>query len=227
LENIQHQITENIVNSVGSPPDVIQLVKPSTIPKTSSGKLRRGDAREAYLRTKFTQKTSAPAWQIGKIWLKSLIPRLKNSVIFIFKLLYNIYSYVVFTLTILLLWGMILVLPKNSEKIPTLVHYWASCLLTLVAVRPRVSGKPPLLHDKPAVFIANHASYLDVIVLAAVVPQELIYVAKKELLKMPVVGTVLKRRHHIMVDREDLSASCAEIEVIAQKLQAGKSVLLF
>jgi fatty-acyl-CoA synthase len=49
LESIVDQVTERSVEAVGVPCRDVVLVRPSTLPKTSSGKLQRALCREQYL----------------------------------------------------------------------------------------------------------------------------------------------------------------------------------
>ncbi|HYA81438.1 MAG TPA: AMP-binding protein, partial [Methylocystis sp.] len=64
---ISDEITRAIDDALGMPPDVIELLAPQSIPKTSSGKLRRSETRRLYLEGKLRKKVQ-PAWmQIAKL----------------------------------------------------------------------------------------------------------------------------------------------------------------
>jgi hypothetical protein len=47
---------------LGLPPDIVRLVAPQTVPKTSSGKIRRDSCKQMYLREELATR-SRPAWE--------------------------------------------------------------------------------------------------------------------------------------------------------------------
>ena len=61
-----------VTDILGSPPDDIVLVRPGTVPKTSSGKIRRAAAKEHYLAQQFDLPRRALRWQIARLWLAGL-----------------------------------------------------------------------------------------------------------------------------------------------------------
>jgi len=76
------RITAEIMRRVNSnarvSPDVVRLVPPQSIPKTPSGKLRRGACRELYLRDALLQRP-APAWlQVTRLVAGNAVTSLKN-----------------------------------------------------------------------------------------------------------------------------------------------------
>ncbi len=54
LDRIQSEVSEHSLAAVGVPTSVVHLVKPGTLPKTSSGKLQRGLCRQQYLNDELT-----------------------------------------------------------------------------------------------------------------------------------------------------------------------------
>lgn len=67
-------------------------------------------------------------------------------------------------------------------------------------IRVRITGAP-LPEAQPAVVVANHASYLDGIVLTAVLPARYTFVIKHEMRRVPIAGFVLRRLGSEFVDR--------------------------
>jgi len=64
-ERIASDITRAVSEAIGVPPDRVELLPPHSIPKTSSGKLRRSDTRQLFMDAKLGKKTQ-PVWmQIG------------------------------------------------------------------------------------------------------------------------------------------------------------------
>ena len=100
-------------------------------------------------------------------------------------------------------------------------------LLALSGCRARIKGLENLDPGKPLIIVANHASYLDSIVLTAFLPTSFIYVGKKELLEIPVMRTFLKRLHFLTVDRINFSKNVSDIERMATALRNHYSIVIF
>jgi len=80
--------------------------------------------------------------------------------------------------------------------------------------------------DKSYMFIANHASLIDVMLMLSVMKNPAVFVGKKELIKLPVFGYVF-RKTSIYVDRSS-EKSRKEVYIRAQKkLNQGLSIAIF
>jgi 1-acyl-sn-glycerol-3-phosphate acyltransferase len=77
------------------------------------------------------------------------------------------------------------------------------------------------------VLAANHASYADVAALLALLPADFLFVAKREVLGYPLIGSFARRCGHLTVDRWDALQSVADAELVAQALRDGEDVLFF
>jgi hypothetical protein len=83
----------------------------------------------------------------------------------------------------------------NREFFDGLGKTWAKTFLTLIGSYPSFSGELELLqkgpHNHPCLFVANHASWLDIPVLCTCTDQVFKFVAKGELGKLPCIGNQL------------------------------------
>jgi 1-acyl-sn-glycerol-3-phosphate acyltransferase len=79
-----------------------------------------------------------------------------------------------------------------------LAHHAAALFLTVIGSRPRIKGRPT---EDPCVVIANHSSYLDGIILTAVLPPRFSFLIKHEMARIPVAGFVLRGLGSQFVDR--------------------------
>ena len=71
LALIQRQVTESVAAKVGIPPDDVVLVRPGTVPKTSSGKLQRLETRRLYDAGGLSNRPPAAPWvQMARLWLR-------------------------------------------------------------------------------------------------------------------------------------------------------------
>ncbi len=226
-EEITAKIFEEITTAIGIPPDVVHLVPPGTILKTSSGKLRRTSIREAYLQNKLIQRNRQAWVEMVKLWLLTIAPIARKYARRAGKLLYAAYAYFMLIATILPVWILAMTLPTKDKKITRLIQYWARIFLWLIGIKPKVSGKAYLSQKAPMIFVANHASYLDAIVLLAALRLDFVFVAKQELIKVPVIRTFMNKQAYITVDRTSMAKGLLDTQHIEQVLQQGQSVLVF
>ncbi|MFI7542170.1 HAD-IB family hydrolase [Actinoplanes sp. NPDC049599] len=98
--------------------------------------------------------------------------------------------------------------------------------LTLAGVKLNVVGAENLEKCRPAVFVANHQSTLDVLVLGALLRRDFTAVAKKEARldpRMLVIGALLDPA---WIDRGDLTKAKQSLDGVVEKLRAGVSILI-
>ena len=92
--------------------------------------------------------------------------------------------------------------------------------------KPVVETEEEILPDKNYLFIANHASLIDVMLMFAVMKNPAVFVGKKEVRKIPVFGYVA-RKTSILVNRGS-AESRKEVYISAQeKLNQGLSIAIF
>lgn len=224
-EKIIDEIIQNITVSIGDPPDKVILVPPKIIPKTSSGKLQRSSTKTLYVAGKLTKKQS-PTWlQFVKLFLLGGLNKAKRVGSKAMRLLYTSYAFLLFLLTVLPVWLLLFILPNPAARRVT--KLWARNLLRVLGCPLSIRGEKNLQKHRRTIYIANHMSYLDTFVLAATLPDDVLIVGKKELLKMPILNTFLRKLGHPTVERMDFLESMADTNFIIGKLMAGRSILLF
>lgn len=97
---------------------------------------------------------------------------------------------------------------------------WTGVLLALAGIRLRVRELVPVDWSASHVICANHASVFDILALVRVVPPPFRFVAKRELLKWPIVGWSLRPAGQIIVDRADRGRALRSIaEAAARKIR--------
>lgn len=102
----------------------------------------------------------------------------------------------------------------------------ADLALALAGVKLDVVGAQNLEAARPAVFIANHQSTLDVLVLGALLRRDFTAVAKKEARfdpRMAVIGAVLDP---VWIDRSDLGKAKESLDGVVRRLKDGVSILI-
>jgi 1-acyl-sn-glycerol-3-phosphate acyltransferase len=107
-----------------------------------------------------------------------------------------------------------------SRRLPWLYHRW---LNRVIGIRRTVNGVP--CADRPLLLTPNHASWLDITVLAAVLP--VAFVSKAEVGGWPLIGALARLQGTIFVDRTRRHATGAVNATLAERLGSGEAVVLF
>jgi 1-acyl-sn-glycerol-3-phosphate acyltransferase len=100
---------------------------------------------------------------------------------------------------------------------------FARALCSLMGIRVETFGRP--YRDRGVLQAANHTSYFDMPVLAAVTP--VAFVAKSEVAKWPLFGTMSKLVRTVFVQRERRSTTGVQRDAIRDALEAGQTIVLF
>ena len=101
---------------------------------------------------------------------------------------------------------------------------WASVLLPVTGIRLRTREVTPVDWDAAHVICANHASVFDILALVRAVPPPFRFVAKRELLKWPIIGWALRPAGQIVVDRSDHASAMRSMTEAAQRQIRGQVI---
>lgn len=82
-------------------------------------------------------------------------------------------------------------------------------------------------HEKTQLFLINHQSFVDIFLLEAVSKHNLSWIAKRELLKVPVLGYMLEYFKMIVVDRENKAGLVKLIKDVKDRVQDNRVVCIF
>src|SRR5664279_2090287 len=96
-------------------------------------------------------------------------------------------------------------------------------LRALLRVHVRVVGEP--IRDRPVLFVSNHISWVDIIVIGSLAP--VAFVAKSEVGNWPLVGATARMQRTVFVDRARRQQTGDAIGEIVGRLASGTSVVLF
>ncbi len=97
-------------------------------------------------------------------------------------------------------------------------------VLRILNIRVEVLGAPSAT-DRPLLFVSNHNSWLDIVVLGSTGP--LVFIAKSEIARWPLFGTFARLQRSIFVDRAKRHGTGQVNQSIAKTLAAGDPVVLF
>jgi len=215
---------EAATHIVGGPPDEIVLVAPGTVPKTASGKIRRAAARELYLDGNLARSQHALWWQVARLSLAGLRARMPQWRFWIREIVYAGWWWTVISTGFLLGWAAVMSLPSLRWRWAA-VRALARTALAALRVPLSVSGIEKIPHRAMLAF--NHASYMDAIVVAAVIPGEPSYVVKKELAGQMLAGAMLRRLDVLFVDRFGLAESLADLKRASATARQNRLLVFF
>src|ERR1700693_3518654 len=83
------------------------------------------------------------------------------------------------------------------------------------------------LPQGPCVVVANHASYIDGLVAAAALPPDFAYVIKKEMVRVPLAGLLLRRLGSQFVERFDRHKGGVDARRVVRLAATGQSLVFF
>jgi len=108
----------------------------------------------------------------------------------------------------------------------SMITHAASATLRTTGVRIRVSGAEHARAPRPAVFVFNHQSQFDMVVLAAVLGAGFTGIVKKEVTANPVFGPLLRFAGATFIDRADSAGARAALAPVVQTLHDGLSIVI-
>lgn len=108
-----------------------------------------------------------------------------------------------------------------------MLRLWGSGLCRANGVTCDTVGLERLEQGGSYVFASNHASLVDIWVLQAVLPYSFRFVAKAELLRIPVFGPAMRSAGNISIDRGKAKSALAVYQEAAAKIRAGLSAVVF
>ena len=103
--------------------------------------------------------------------------------------------------------------------------YW-NCICHAIGLSVRLVGTPAQLGaaDRPVVFVSNHSSWLDILVLGSRLPA--CFVAKEDMASWPLIATIARLGRSVFVQRRRASTG-RERDDMRARLAAGDNLILF
>jgi len=128
-------------------------------------------------------------------------------------------------------WGTVSVLGSLVSGKGTLQHYcmrrWSQDNLWLSRARVEIEGLENIDSTRPQILVANHSGLHDILSLAAYLPIQFRWIAKKSLFRVPFMGWHMRRSGYIAVDRENPRDAAKSIMEAAKIIQEGVNAIAF
>ena len=110
--------------------------------------------------------------------------------------------------------------PPAARRFP---HRYHRLVARLFGLKLRVIGQP--VTGEGVLLLANHTSWLDIVLFSAVTP--LCFIAKAEVARWPFFGTLARLQRTIFIEREHRQQTGQAADAIGARLAAGECLMLF
>ncbi|WP_274474796.1 lysophospholipid acyltransferase family protein [Mangrovimonas aestuarii] len=147
----------------------------------------------------------------------------------VFYILWRIWFYLLMGITIIVLFPFLLVSIMRDEWYSLffrLARLWAKTVLLGMGFVWKIEKEESPEKDSSYMFIANHTSMTDIMLMLVSVKNPFVFVGKKELAKIPLFGFFYKRTC-ILVDRSSTESRKAVFLRAQRRLKQGLSVCIF
>ena len=223
-------INDEVSRGLGLPPDRVELIPSGSIPKTSSGKLRRDETKQLYAAGTLTAGRP-PAWvQIARLgtgtFLREAALGIGRGILTGLEKIYGVYFCVVFILWIVPTWFIVKQI-KDEKAAGRFTSTALHVLFALAGIRLKVVGKEYMNTPGAKVYASNHASYFDVLPVMMGLGVSYRFVAKGEVNEMPFIGTFLNQMGHLSFNRHDAGSRLKQVHQMEDCLERGDSVFVF
>ncbi|WP_417857861.1 lysophospholipid acyltransferase family protein [Xanthomarina gelatinilytica] len=148
---------------------------------------------------------------------------------YLFWILYRIWFYILVALPIIVLFPILLVSILKESWYPyffKLARFWAKFILTGMGFVWKIEREEIPETDKSYMFVANHTSMADIMLMLVSVKNPFVFVGKKELAKIPLFGFFYKRTC-ILVDRNSEKSRKGVFLRAQRRLKQGLSICIF
>ena len=229
-------IREHVDKGVGMPPDDVEIVPAGTVPKTSSGKLRR-DATRLMFREGRLLEGRPPAWlQISRLAARSAPKQVVGFARRVGHVAYGTYFLVMVSLLAMIVWAELNIIPNRTlgARISRALN---RAFFKLIGVPIELVGEEHLEElatrwGKPSkgglLVVSNHASYTDAVVMLALLgAYRYRFVAKQEVMSYPFIGGIMKKLGYFSFVRESPEARLKQADVLEEALARGETILIF
>ena len=219
------RIADHVAPLLGGPPEHVGLLPPHSIPKTSSGKLRRSATLERYRAGRLEIGAGPLRRQLLDLILLGAPGRLRAGLRQTAAWAFAARWWLVIGVAMPVMWAVVMTVPECPARANMLQRL--ARLALVLAGNPLTVRGLELLPPGNAILVANHSSYLDGLVLMAALPGPLAFAAKRELASQTLAGPFLRRLGCVYVERAAAAGAGTEAPRLAAAVRAGRRLVVF
>jgi 1-acyl-sn-glycerol-3-phosphate acyltransferase len=118
-------------------------------------------------------------------------------------------------------------LTRSGRPIDRIGRLWSRWILRVCGIEVEIEGLDRLRPGQSYILICNHLSNFDIWCTLGRMPFTVRFVAKKELLRLPVFGQALALSPHIVIDRQNPESAIHKINAAAARAPEGIGILFY
>jgi len=223
---LKTRINELAMGLIGAPVDDIVLAPPHTVPKTSSGKIRRVAARQYYERGPSAVRPQAVWMQFARLLLAGVLPQTRRGLRVARGMLFVLWAWLVCAATFIVIFCAAAVVP--GRRTWQVAHTCSGLLFKLLRIPVVVRGAHNIPARGPYVVAVNHTSYMDAAVLLSVLPwHQSVFVAKRELGNNALARIFFGGIGTKFIERFDVQKSAEHADELAEAARNGTTLIVF
>ena len=115
---------------------------------------------------------------------------------------------------------------RNSLSNP-LMKVWTNVVLFIYGIKVNVFGAENIDQHAGKIYISNHASYMDIFVQLAKLPDNVRMIYKKEINKVPILGWAMYCAGFVSIDRVKVRDAMKSLDKAAGRIKNGLSVVIY
>ena len=108
-----------------------------------------------------------------------------------------------------------------------LMKVWTNFVLFIYGIKVNVYGSENIDPSKGKIYISNHASYMDIFVQLAKLPDNVRMIYKKEINRIPILGWAMLCAGFVPIDRVNIRDAMRSLDKAAVKIKKGLSVVIY
>ena len=116
---------------------------------------------------------------------------------------------------------------KSRDEIYKMMKLFSNRMIKAAKMDLQVLGRENLPKEGPVLYIANHKSIFDIVVLVSVIEETCIFIGKKEVSNMPLINKWFDALGAIYIDREDKRQTLERVMQGINELKNGQSIVVF
>jgi putative phosphoserine phosphatase/1-acylglycerol-3-phosphate O-acyltransferase len=115
---------------------------------------------------------------------------------------------------------------SRRDAVNLAVTTWGEFGSALAGIRIKINGEHRLWERRPAVFLFNHQSAIDVLIIAKLLRRDFTAIAKQEISKNPLVAPVFRVADTVFIDRKNQEKAIDALKPVVDTLRGGLSVAI-
>ena len=115
---------------------------------------------------------------------------------------------------------------SRQDSINFSISLFAETASALIGLDLDVHGREHLWRHRPAIFMFNHQSNADMLIMASLIRRDIVGVGKRELKQLPVIGPLMGAAGVVFIDRSDRRAAIETMKPLVNAMRDERKSLV-